>query len=276
MIFRLGKDIGTVPFYHRTLQFSQCHFWQACPFSSGQSWLLLHKLIDNIWVCVSFWLAILLCWSMCLFLCQKQIIFAYYSFLIQFEISNPSLELCSFFSRSLLSLVFCDLIQQNWPRSDGKNTRKNYTKTYLNDPDNHNGVVSQSEPEILECELQWVLKSTVPTKLVEVIEFQQSYLKSWKMMLLKCSTHYVRKFGNASSEQRTGKCQSSSQFLRRTVLKNVKATERMQSSPVLVRLWSKSSRLGFRIMWTLNFQMFKLGLEKAEEPEIKLATFAKT
>ena len=27
-------------------------------------------------------------------------------------------------------------------------------------------------------------------------------------------------------------------------------------------------------MWTVNFQMFKLVLEKAEEPEIKLATFA--
>ena len=27
-------------------------------------------------------------------------------------------------------------------------------------------------------------------------------------------------------------------------------------------------------MWTVNFQMFKLVLEKAEEPEIKLPTFA--
>ena len=27
-------------------------------------------------------------------------------------------------------------------------------------------------------------------------------------------------------------------------------------------------------MWTKNFQMFKLDLEKAEEPEIKLTTFA--
>ena len=69
------------------------------------------------------------------------------------------------------SLVFCDLIKQNRPRRDGKSTQKNYTKTYLNDPDNHNGVVSQSEPEILKCELQWVLKSMLPTKQVDVIEF---------------------------------------------------------------------------------------------------------
>ena len=29
---------------------------------------------------------------------------------------------------------------------------------------------------------------------------------------------------------------------------------------------------GFNSMWTVNFQMFKLGLEKAEESEIKLPT----
>ena len=34
----------------------------------------------------------------------------------------------------------------------------------------------------------------------------------------------------------------------------------------------KFSKLGFNSMWTVNFQMLKLVLEKAEEPEIKLAT----
>ena len=29
---------------------------------------------------------------------------------------------------------------------------------------------------------------------------------------------------------------------------------------------------GFNSMWTKNFQMFKLDLEKAEEPEVKLQT----
>ena len=41
------------------------------------------------------------------------------------------------------------------------------------------------------------------------------------------------------------------------------------------RLCSKSFKLGFRSMWTKNFQMYKLGLEKAEEPEIKLSTLRK-
>ena len=37
---------------------------------------------------------------------------------------------------------------------------------------------------------------------------------------------------------------------------------------------SKFSKPGFSNMWTVNFQMFKLVLEKAEEPEIKLPTSA--
>ena len=81
-------------------------------------------------------------------------------------------------------------------------------------------------------------------------------------MLLKYSTQYVWQFGKASSGQRTGRGQSSSQFPRRAVLKNVQATEQLHSSPILVRLCSKSSMLGFSIMWTQSFQMFKLGLEK--------------
>ena len=42
---------------------------------------------------------------------------------------------------------------------------------------------------------------------------------------------------------------------------------------MVARLCSKSFKLIFSSMWTRNFQMYKLGLEKAEEPEIKLPTF---
>ena len=40
------------------------------------------------------------------------------------------------------------------------------------------------------------------------------------------------------------------------------------------RVCSKSFKLGFSSTWTENFQMYKLGLENTEEPNIKLATFA--
>ena len=54
--------------------------------------------------------------------------------------------------------------------------QKNYTKKDLNGPDNHNGVITHLEPDILECEVKWALGGI--TKLVEVMEFQLNYFKS--------------------------------------------------------------------------------------------------
>ena len=46
----------------------------------------------------------------------------------------------------------------------GKNTQKNYTKKDLHDPDNHNGVITHLEPDILECEVKWALGSITTNK----------------------------------------------------------------------------------------------------------------
>ena len=55
---------------------------------------------------------------------------------------------------------------------------------------------------------------------------------------------------------------------------NAQTTAHLHSSHMLVKKCSKFSKPGFSNMWTMNFQMFKLVLEKAEEPEIKLPTSA--
>ena len=52
--------------------------------------------------------------------------------------------------------------------------------------------------------------------------------------------------------------------------KNAQTTAQLGSSHMLVKSCSKFSKPGFSNIWTVNFQMFKLVLEKAEEPEIKL------
>ena len=49
-------------------------------------------------------------------------------------------------------------------------------------------------------------------------------------------------------------------------------SDAIHSSHTLVKQCSKFSKPGFSNMWTVNFQMFKLLLGKAEEPEIKLPT----
>ena len=69
-----------------------------------------------------------------------------------------------------------DLTEAKGTKKGGKNTQKNCTKN-LHDPDNHNGVITHLEPNILECEVKWTLGS-ITTKVVEVMEFQLSYFKS--------------------------------------------------------------------------------------------------
>ena len=38
-------------------------------------------------------------------------------------------------------------------------------KKDLNDPDNHNGVITHLEPDILECEVKWALASITTKKI---------------------------------------------------------------------------------------------------------------
>ena len=115
-------------------------------------------------------------------------------------------------------------------------------------------------------------KASLQTKLVEVMEFQLSYFKSWKMMVSKCCTQYASKFGKLSSGHRTGKGQFSFQSQRKTMPKNAQTTAQLHSSHTLVKYCSKFSKPGFSNMWTMSIHIFKLVLEKAEEPEIKLPT----
>ena len=51
-------------------------------------------------------------------------------------------------------------------------------KKDLHDPDNHNGVITHLEPDILECEVNGPYEASLQIKLVEVMEFQLSYFKS--------------------------------------------------------------------------------------------------
>ena len=50
-------------------------------------------------------------------------------------------------------------------------------KKDLHNPDNHNGVITHLEPDILECEAKWALDASLQTKLMEVMEMQLSYFK---------------------------------------------------------------------------------------------------
>ena len=83
----------------------------------------------------------------------------------------------------------------------------------------------------------------------------------------------ISKFGKLSSGHRTGKGQFSFQSQRKAMPKNARTTR-------TIALISHTSKVMLKILqarlqqYVNNFQMFKLVLEKAEEPEIKLPTSA--
>ena len=75
--------------------------------------------------------------------------------------------------RNSMDLIEAEDITKRWQEY----TEELYKKD-LHDPDNHNGVITHLEPDILECEVKWALRSITRTKLVELMKFQLSYFKS--------------------------------------------------------------------------------------------------
>ena len=64
---------------------------------------------------------------------------------------------------------------------DIKKKWQEYPELYkkdLHDQDNHSGVITHLEPDILECKVKWALGSITTNKAVDVMEFQPSYFKS--------------------------------------------------------------------------------------------------
>ena len=64
-----------------------------------------------------------------------------------------------------MGLTKAEHIKKRWQEYTEK-----WHKKDLNDPDNHNGVITHLEPDILECEVKWAL-GRITTKLVKVMEF---------------------------------------------------------------------------------------------------------
>ena len=73
--------------------------------------------------------------------------------------------------------------KQKLLRRGGKNTQKNNTKKDIHNLDNHNGVVTHLEPDILECEVKWALGSITMHKASGGDGIPIELFKSLKMML---------------------------------------------------------------------------------------------
>ena len=127
------------------------------------------------------------------------------------------------------------------------------------------------EPDILECEVKWALGSITTNKAswgdgipVELFQIQKDDSV--------CVALICQLFGKLGSGHRTGKGQFSFQSLRKAI--NAKECSNYHTIALIShasKVMVKFSKPGFSNMWTVNFQMFKLDLEKAEEPENQIA-----
>ena len=145
-------------------------------------------------------------------------------------------------------------------------------KIDLHDPNDHNGVITHLEPDILECEVKWVLGSIttnkasrgdgIPGELFQI-------LKDDAVKVLDSTCHQI------------WKTQQWPQDWKRSVFIPIpkKGNARECSNYHTIALNSHASKVMLKILQArlqqyVNYELpvFKLVLEKAEEPEIKLPT----
>ena len=134
--------------------------------------------------------------------------------------------------RNGMDLTEAEDIKKRWQEY----TEKLYKKD-LHDPDNHNGVITDLGPDILECEVNSDALGSItmnkasggdgiPVELFQILKDDA---------VKDCCTQYASKFGKLSSGHRTGKGQFSFQFERKAMPKNAQTTIQLHSSHTLVK-----------------------------------------
>ena len=138
-------------------------------------------------------------------------------------------------------------------RRDGKHTHKDCTKKIL-----MNWIIMMVQ-SVTQGQTFWSVKSRGPQEALLVIKlenataFQENCPKPKRMMPSWCHIQYFNKSGRPSSDHRASKGQSSSQFPRKVVLKNVLTIGQLYSSPMLVKVRFKN--LHARLQQYLNQEL---------------------
>ena len=120
--------------------------------------------------------------------------------------------------RNGMDLTEAEYIKKGW---------QEYTELYkkdLNDTDNHYGVITHLEPDMLVCEVKWAFGSITMNKASGGDGIPAELIQVLKDDVVKCCTQYSSKFGKFSSGHRTGKGQFSFQSQRKAMPKNARTT----------------------------------------------------
>ena len=129
-----------------------------------------------------------------------------------------------------MDLTEAEHIKKRWQEY----TEELYKKE-LHDPDNHDGVITHPEPDILECKVRWALGSITTNKATGGDGIPVELFQILKDDALKVLHSISSKFGKLSSGHGTGKGQFSFQSQRKAMPKNAQTTTQLHSSHTLVK-----------------------------------------
>ena len=129
-----------------------------------------------------------------------------------------------------MNLTEAKKIKKRWQEY----TEESYKKD-LNDSDNHDGVITHLETDILECKVKWALGSIIMNTASGGDGISVELFQILKDDAVKGCTQYASKFGKLSSGHRTGKGQFSFQFQRKAMPKNAQTTSQIHSFHTLAK-----------------------------------------
>ena len=132
--------------------------------------------------------------------------------------------------RNGMDLTEAENIKKRW-----KEYTEELYKKDLHDPDNHDGVITDLEPDILECEVKWALGSITINKASGGDGIPVELFQILKDDAVKVLHSIVRKFGKLSSGHRTGKGQFSFQSQSKAMPKIARTTAQLHSSHMLIK-----------------------------------------
>ena len=108
-------------------------------------------------------------------------------------------------------------------------------KKDLYDPDNHNGVITHLEPDILECEVKWASGSITTNEASGGDGIPVELFLILKDDAVKVLHSICQQIWKLISGHRTGKGQFSFQSQRKAMTKNAQTTAQLHSSNTLAK-----------------------------------------
>ena len=137
---------------------------------------------------------------------------------------------CSIKHRNSMDLTETEDIKKRWQEYTGELYKKE-----LHNPDNHDGVITDLEPDILEREVKWALESITTNKANGGDGIPVELFQIMKDDAVKVLHSICQQIWKTQQWPQTGKGQFSFQSQRKAMPKNAKTTTQLHSSHTLVK-----------------------------------------